>query len=131
MSEHQVSNRNRRSIPQLDRLCALLGPVLEHNAFYRQKLNAAGIQRPEDIDNLAAYGEMPFTTRAELSNDQMQHPPYGSNLTFPAETYTRIHQTSGTTGQRLRWLDTAVGQTVDLLKQKDMYDNTLIVFTSE
>ena len=45
MSEHQVSNRNRRSIPQLDRLCALLGPVLEHNAFYRQKLNAAGIQR--------------------------------------------------------------------------------------
>ena len=31
----------------------------------------------------------------------------------------------------VRWLDTAVGQTVDLLKQKDMYDNTLIVFTSE
>ena len=107
MSRHQVSNRNRRSVPQLDRLCALLGPVLEHNAFYRQKLNAAGIQRPEDIDNLAAYAEMPFTTRAELSNDQMQHPPYGSNLTFPAENYTRIHQTSGTTGQRLRWLDTA------------------------
>ena len=107
MSKHQVSNRNRRSIPQLDRLCALLGPVLEHNAFYRQKLNAAGIQRPEDIGNLAAYGEMPFTTRAELSSDQVLHPPYGSNLTFPAENYTRIHQTSGTTGQRLRWLDTA------------------------
>ena len=31
----------------------------------------------------------------------------------------------------VRWLDTAVGQTVDLLKEKNMYENTLIVFTSE
>ena len=56
------------------------------------------------MDDLA---RLPFTTRAELSADQVAHPPYGTNLTYPPECYTRIHQTSGTTGQRLRWLDTA------------------------
>jgi phenylacetate-CoA ligase len=34
------------------------------------------------------------------------HPPFGTNLTYPIEHYTRFHQTSGTTGQPLRWLDT-------------------------
>ena len=38
--------------------------------------------------------------------DQLAHPPYGTNLTFPLERYTRFHQTSGTTGTPLRWLDT-------------------------
>lgn len=28
-------------------------------------------------------------------------------LTYPVDHYTRLHQTSGTTGQPLRWLDTA------------------------
>ncbi len=36
----------------------------------------------------------------------MDNPPYGTNLTFPLELYTRIHQTSGTTGEPLRCLDT-------------------------
>ena len=38
--------------------------------------------------------------------DQERHPPYGTNLTFPLDRYTRFHQTSGTTGAPLRWLDT-------------------------
>src|SRR5207248_2152489 len=42
----------------------------------------------------------------ELIADQAAHPPYGSNLTFPLAQYTRLHQTSGTSGQPLRWLDT-------------------------
>src|SRR5207247_10907475 len=49
---------------------------------------------------------VPFTTKAELVADQHAHPPYGTNLTFPLECYTRCHATSGTTGQPLRWLDT-------------------------
>src|SRR5437870_640677 len=36
----------------------------------------------------------------------LPQPPYGTNLTFPLERYTRFHQTSGTTGAPLRWLDT-------------------------
>lgn len=49
---------------------------------------------------------MPFTTKVELSDDQGANPPYGTNLTFNQGMYTRIHQTSGTTGEPLRWLDT-------------------------
>jgi phenylacetate-CoA ligase len=50
--------------------------------------------------------QFPFTTKRELIRDQLAHPPYGSNLTFPLERYTRCHQTSGSTGAPLRWLDT-------------------------
>ncbi|MEX0727230.1 MAG: AMP-binding protein, partial [Planctomycetaceae bacterium] len=38
--------------------------------------------------------------------DQRQHPLYGTNLTYPRGAYSRLHQTSGTTGQPIRWLDT-------------------------
>lgn len=92
---------------QLEKLRALLKVVFAGNAFYAQKLRAAGIERPEDIQSLADFLRLPLTTRAELSADQAGNPPYGSNLSYPVEAFTRIHQTSGTTGQRLRWLDTA------------------------
>jgi len=46
------------------------------------------------------------TTKAELSEDQAAHPPFGTNLTYPIERYVRLHQTSGTTGSPLRLLDT-------------------------
>lgn len=38
--------------------------------------------------------------------DQAAHPPFGTNLSFPLDRYVRVHQTSGTTGTPLRWLDT-------------------------
>lgn len=92
---------------QLHRLREMLAPVLETNAFYRQKLTEAGITQPNDIQTLDDYRQLPFTTKEELSADQVSHPPYGTNLTFPLEQYTCLHRTSGTTGEPLRWLDTA------------------------
>jgi phenylacetate-CoA ligase len=91
---------------QLKRLQLMLAPILEHNAFYRAKLREAGLTRPRDLDDLSDLRRLPFTLKRELSADQAQHPPYGTNLTFPRERFTRIHQTSGTTGEPLRWLDT-------------------------
>ena len=92
---------------QLHRLREMLTPVLETNAFYRQKLTDAGITDPNDVQTLIDYRQLPFTTKEELSADQVSHPPYGTNLTFPLERYTCLHRTSGTTGSPLRWLDTA------------------------
>lgn len=77
------------------RLGEMLECVRRSNPFYRQKL--AGVS----IDAL------PFTTRAEMQQDQLTHPPYGTNLTFPRAHYVRMHQTSGTSTTPLRWLDTA------------------------
>ena len=49
---------------------------------------------------------LPFTTKQELVDDQLRHPPFGSDLTYPLERYVRVHQTSGTTGRPMYWLDT-------------------------
>jgi len=38
--------------------------------------------------------------------DAGAHPPYGSNLTYPLQSYVRLHQTSGNTGKPLVVLDT-------------------------
>lgn len=91
---------------QLKKLQMLLGPVLETNLFYKRKLHEARLTQAEDLRSLSDMRHLPFTTKAELSADQLAVPPYGTNLTFPRQEYTRIHQTSGTTGEPLRWLDT-------------------------
>lgn len=90
---------------QIERLRVLLGTILPANRFYAQKFHAAEASRK--ISSLNQFTEaVPFTTKQELADDQRANPRYGSNLTFPVERYTRCHQTSGTAGAPLYWLDT-------------------------
>lgn len=92
--------------PRLARLRAVLELLAERNAFYGPRLRAAGLSASlTGFDEFVA--RMPFTTKQELALDQRAHPPYGSNLTYPRERYSRLHETSSTTGEPLRWLDTA------------------------
>lgn len=85
---------------QREKLAAMLAELNAHNAFSQRKL--AGIAFDPLSDPLAS---LPFTTRAELEADQVAHPPYGTNLTYPLARYTRYCQTSGTGGRPMRWLD--------------------------
>ncbi len=90
---------------QNQRLSDLLRDILPANRFYARKFREAAV----DVGSLSLPAELtrlPFTTKAELLEDQARHPPYGEVLTFPAERYSRLHQTSGTSGRPLRWLDT-------------------------
>jgi phenylacetate-CoA ligase len=80
---------------QRERWDALVAEILPRNAFY-----AARLADPAD------FARLPTTTKADLLHDQADHPPYGSVLTYPRERYCRLHQTSGTSGRPLRWLDT-------------------------
>src|SRR6185503_7863556 len=90
---------------QLSQLRKLLAALELANRFYRQKFLAGGVNA--EIGSIEDFTQrFPFTTKSELVEDQLAHPPYGSNLTFPLEDYTRCHQTSGSTGAPLRWLDT-------------------------
>jgi phenylacetate-CoA ligase len=90
---------------QLGKLQALLTALVPANAFYFAKLRAAGVTG--DIGSLEEFSaRVPFTYKHEVSGDQLTNPPYGSNLTYPLERYTRFSQTSGTTGSPMRWLDT-------------------------
>ncbi len=84
-------------------LRALWTAVVASNPFQRRKLGADS-PPPASLD--AFRRDTPFTTKAELVADQAAHPPYGTNLTEPLALYTRCHQTSGTQGAPLRWLDT-------------------------
>jgi phenylacetate-CoA ligase len=88
---------------QLRKLGSLLEAILPANPFYARKLtglNSAFI-------SLSEFSERtPFTTRHELVRDRLEHPPYGTGLTYPVDSYTRCHQTSGTTTVPIRWLDT-------------------------
>jgi phenylacetate-CoA ligase len=74
----------------------LLELVRERNPFQRARLGGA-----------TAFEDVPPLTKRELVDDQAEHPPFGTNLTYPLEQYTHLHQTSGTTGPPLRVLDTA------------------------
>ena len=48
----------------------------------------------------------PFTEKRDLARDREEHPPYGTNLTFPVSEYKKFNQTSGTQGKPMAWLDT-------------------------
>src|SRR5262249_9226547 len=71
-----------------------------------RKWAAAGITLPRGAEEWDAFRRLPFTAKAELVEDQQAAPPFGTDLTYPLERYVRLHQTSGTTGRPLRWLDT-------------------------
>lgn len=107
MSTETISWPDRAAIEslQLEKLRSLLSATLPANPFYARKL--ASLKVTPRLDSLADYrAAVPFTTKHELVRSQLEHPPYGTDLTFPLERYTRCHQTSGSTAAPMRWLDT-------------------------
>src|SRR5262245_38822063 len=107
MKAAAASSLDRTAIAayQLDKLRQLLATVLASNPFYSAKLRQAGVTA--EISTLTEFtASVPMTYQSELNEDQTEHPPYGSNLTYPLERYTRFHQTSGSQGKPMRWLDT-------------------------
>jgi phenylacetate-CoA ligase len=100
-----TANRDALERHQLERLNAAdsgLALLRRQNAFYRSKLE--GCELP--LRSLDAVATLPFTLKSDLVEDQTRNPPYGTNLTYEPSDYTRIHATSGTTGRRLKCLDT-------------------------
>lgn len=90
---------------QVARLRELLKVVAEGNVFWQERFrnadfDVASVQSLEDLRRL------PVLFKQDLVDDQLANLPYGTNLTFDQAAYSRLHQTSGTTGKPLRWLDT-------------------------
>jgi phenylacetate-CoA ligase len=94
---------------QLKQLQSLLGTIAQSNGFWQERVARLGQRGDrnfvvESLDDLQSF---PVTAKADLVQDQNQSPPYGTNLTFGRNDYSRLHQTSGTTtGTPMRWLDT-------------------------
>jgi len=69
--------------------------------FYRKKFKAAGITSiKDDIKSWDDfYKKVPFVDKAELVEDEVNHPPFGTKLTVPPEQIVHLSSTGGTSGQ--------------------------------
>ena len=105
MADDSFPARPTIASSQLGQLRRLLAALIPANPFYTKKFSQAGVTAR--VPSLEEFSQtFPFTTKQEIAEDQRAQPPYGTNLTYPFERYTRSHQTSGTGGAPLRWLDT-------------------------
>lgn len=105
--DHEVEtvSTDEMAMLQFKKLETLLKKVYASNQFYKEKFKQHGIS-PQDIRFTDNLHKLPFTTKREFEEDQEKHPLFGTNLTEPLENYVQYHQTSGTTGKPLKFLDT-------------------------
>lgn len=90
---------------QFQKLKEVLKVVYKSNPFYQRKFQEHGVAL-EEINSLDDIKKLPFCYKREFQEDQEKNPPFGTNLSEPLENYVRYHQTTGTTGRPLRWLET-------------------------
>jgi len=98
--------RERLRERQWGRFAAMAAELCATNPFWKAAWRAAGAGAAADLRGWDDFARLPLTTKQMFVADQTAHPSFGTNLTYPLERYVRVHQTSGTTGTPLRWLDT-------------------------
>src|SRR5258707_9314901 len=91
---------------QWARLEALAHVAMPANPFLSARWRRAGLAEARDLRGWDDFRRLPLTRKSELVEDQAAHPPFGTNLSHPVDRDVGVHQTSGTTGTPLRWLDT-------------------------
>ena len=100
-------DRVRLRSNQWRKLRAIVMHLATSDSFYGKKfrewsVRVSAMNRLEDF-----VAKIPPTTKADILQDRIEHPPFGTNLTKPLSHYTRFCATSGTsTGQPMAWLDT-------------------------
>jgi phenylacetate-CoA ligase len=102
----ETMSREQLQALQLKKLRALLIYLNDRNRFYSKKWKESGIET-DRIQSMSDFRKLPFTSKSELERAQLEAPPFGTNATFPESNYSRVHQTSGTTGAPLRVVDTS------------------------
>ena len=102
---NETAPREHLRTLQLQKLQKLIHEISGRNRFYTRKWNDSRMVAA-DIQSFSDFERLPFTHKSELVRAQEEAPPFGTNATFSVEAYTRVHQTSGTTGTPLRVVDT-------------------------
>jgi phenylacetate-CoA ligase len=102
---HETMPRDQLEALQLRRLQRLVEWTEAQVPFQSKRLHDAGVTA-ESITSLDDLRRIPFTTREDWMQGQIDHPPYGPILAAPQEAAIRYHMTSGTTGRTpIRVLD--------------------------
>ncbi|WP_133489051.1 phenylacetate--CoA ligase PaaK [Aliiroseovarius marinus] len=101
----EIASRDEIAATQLERMKWSLKHAYENVPFYRKSFDDAGVH-PDDLKTLADLAKFPFTVKQDLRDNY----PFGL-FAVPREQISRIHASSGTTGQ-----PTVVGYTANDLK---------------
>ena len=102
---HETMPREQLEALQLRKLRSLLEWAGAKVPWHAERLRGAGVT-PDSVRSLDDLRRIPFTTRDEWMQGQIERPPYGDVLAAPPEAVVRYHTTSGTTGRTpIRVLD--------------------------
>ncbi len=102
---HETMPREQLDALQVRKLRSLVEWSVEQVPYHAARLGDAGVTS-ESIESLDDLRRIPFTTREEWMQSQIEHPPYGAILAAPEGAAIRYHMTSGTTGRApIRVLD--------------------------
>lgn len=89
----ECMSRDEMTALQSQRLVKQVKNVYDNVAFYRNKMDAMGLE-PGDIKGIEDINKLPFTTKEDLRDNY----PFGL-LAVPQEKIVRVQGTSGTTGK--------------------------------
>jgi len=102
---HETLPREELEALQLRKLRSLVDWADAQVPFHSKRLRDAGVTS-DSVASLDDLRRIPFMTRDEWMQGQLEHPPYGPILAAPEEAAIRYHMTSGTTGRTpIRVLD--------------------------
>ena len=87
----EIPSREELELMQLERLQSTLNRAYRRVKFYRRQFDQRDL-RADDIQDLSQLAKLPFTTRADLS----QNYPYGL-FAVPFRDVVRIQSSPGTT----------------------------------
>jgi phenylacetate-CoA ligase len=102
---HETMPRAEIDALQVRKLRNLLEWSAANVPWQAKRLADAGVA-PDSVSSLDDLRRIPFMTREEWMQGQLESPPYGTVLAQPPELAVRYHMTSGTTGKTpIRVLD--------------------------
>jgi phenylacetate-CoA ligase len=102
---HETASREEIDALQVRKLRNLLEWTEAQVPYHSKRLADAGVTA-DSISSLDDLRRIPFMTRDEWMQGQLDQPPYGPILAAPEEAAIRYHLTSGTTGKTpIRVLD--------------------------
>jgi phenylacetate-CoA ligase len=102
---HETMPRPELEALQVRKLRNLVAWADAQVPWHAKRLRDAGVTA-DSIESLDDLQRIPFLTRDDWMQGQLEAPPYGPFLAAPEETAIRYHMTSGTTGRTpIRVLD--------------------------
>jgi phenylacetate-CoA ligase len=102
---HETMPRDQLEQLQLRKLRSLLEHADANVPWHAKRLRDAGVT-VDGVNTLDDLRRIPFMTRDEWMEGQLEDPPFGNVLAAPRDVAIRYHMTSGTTGKTpIRVLD--------------------------